>query len=367
MSKNGIALILTLILTGAILFLSGCDSPVPIPGTTDVYIGGLYADVSEYLPCYWKNEVFNYLPTLGFVTGNVKSIYVSGPDIYCAGSVQAGIGASFPAKPCLWINNGKLVPLKALDDTKNGYAQSVVVSNGNIYIAGYCKNSFDHDLPCVWQSILTNQDPMILSIPDTATDGYVQAVQVTNGNVYVAGYTKNSGSGLKTPCIWEIGAGRSDFTGLSSTKNSTADCLYIYDDNRFIGGTSVNNSNVGMPGYWKNEVWQTPTLPVVEDTYGGDITAISADAKNVYAAGDCFSSKGWVPSVWINGTRTNLDKGLYLTGRVSGLYVSDGDVYICGYLDLAGQPCYWKNGARTMLPVPNFATAYPYTIFAVRH
>jgi hypothetical protein len=360
MLKKVLLIILAISVIGMNLLLGGCGSTKP-GVTKDVYLGGL--DISTHQPCYWKNEVFHSLPIPGFYTGYIMSSYVTGSDVYFAGFLQTLAQPGSLKKACLWIN-GALTVLNGLATNEDSFAYSVLVSDGNIHVAGYCQNSSDMNIPCIWQD-LTTKNPTPLSIPTDAMGGNAKSVQVSDGQVYVAGYIQNYDT-RHTPCIWQIGAGRTDFIGYNSTEDSTATCLYIYDGDRYIGGTSGNDSGVMMPGYWKNEVWQTPTLPIIDDSLGGAISGIFVDANNVYAVGLC---SGMFPCYWINGTLTSLDIGSYGMGVANGIYVSDGNVYISGgtfNLGMIGQPCYWKNGVRRGLPVPDNDTAVAYTIFVAQ-
>jgi hypothetical protein len=365
MKEKSVIVFLIVILIGVVVFLGGCNPASP-GSNTDVYIGGAFYTTAGSLPCYWKNEGLFYLPVPDYLQaqGLVNSIDISGIDIYMAGWVTNGQGASYPTIPAVWIN-GNLIVLNVLDNTKNAEARSVAVNNGNVTVAGYCRNSSDIDVPCIWQDMNT-KNPTTLPIPVTATYGYAQSAKVSNGIVYVAGYTQQSGPGLRTPCLWQIGSGRTDFTGYDVGKDSYINSLFILGTTRYLGGVSKNGSDVSMPGYWKDEVWQTPTLPVVNDTLGGTVFAIFADASNVYAAG--FVNTGqYIPSYWLNGTQTSMDMGTHVFGVAQAIYVSGADVYIAGYLDLASLPCYWKSGTLHMLMTSKNLVSKTNAIYVVQH
>ena len=90
-----------------------------------MYVAGQTTNNNYVQPCYWKNGVINILPSqnLSVYTGDSKanSIFISGPDIYVAGTVSNNA--------VYWIN-GNFNKLNGI------YANSIYVNNKDVYVGG---------------------------------------------------------------------------------------------------------------------------------------------------------------------------------------------------------------------------------------
>jgi hypothetical protein len=74
----------------------------------------------------------------------------------------------------------------------------------------------------------------------------------------------------------------------------------------------------------------------------------------VYIAGYDYDGSTRTPCYWRNGARYMLPVTAGSDGYTLALTVSGSDVYIAGRerdADYNHTPCYWLNGARYMLPV----------------
>ena len=96
----------------------------------------------------------------------------------------------------------------------------------------------------------------------------------------------------------------------------------------------------------------------------------------VYVAGQ-YDGYRWIGCYWKNGERTDFNPdGNGMTAMVTGMSVSNGNVYVSGYYhtneNWVDVPCYWKNGVKTDLPcesdnpptTPHYRVSYAMDIFA---
>jgi hypothetical protein len=213
------------------------------------------------------------------------SIFVDGNDVYAAG-IDRGVAK-------YWKNG---VPVDLTDGVNYGEAWSIVVSEGDVYVAG-------------WQYKTTQIDP---------THFYTAPV---------AKYWKN---GVPTELSDPLAFGIAHSIFLSGT------AIYV------AGNTCQENEPPGcdLVTYWKNG---TPVvLPGQKPTAGSSIFVSGAD---VYVAGDYFTGGGSaVADLWKDGTLTQLTTGSSAANQV---IVSGSDVYVAGAStngqgqEVAG---YWKNG-----------------------
>lgn len=98
----------------------------------DIYIGGVSADNRAV---YWKNGVATYLQSSisGSYVTNVRSIFVSGNDVYTTGNLIVPMDGGVNA-PAYW-KNGVEIDLP-LNGAKYGNPASIFVSGSDVYVAG---------------------------------------------------------------------------------------------------------------------------------------------------------------------------------------------------------------------------------------
>jgi hypothetical protein len=120
----------------------------------------------------------------------------------------------------------------------------------------------------------------------------------------------------------------------------------------YIAGTYRDETGFGSQAcYWVNGVRY-------ELEGDGRATDIAVSGDDVYVAGYASIGGNWQACYWKNGTRTDLSNGGY--SSASDIYVSGNDVYVSGYWDDelgigAPNACYWLNGIRHMLSLPENA------------
>jgi len=186
--------------------------------------------------------------------------------------------------------------------------------------------------------------------------------------VYDDGYTK-------TPCYWKNGA-RTDLPIPAGTDSAWNFFLAVSPNGdvhitgAYVSGSYRNDDYTSTRCYWKNGVRTDLPAPDGTESGAGDIAI--APNGDVYIAGaygsgsyrnDDYTSTA---CYWKNGIRADLPVP---DGTESSAYfiaiASNGDVCILGsYRDETdtSTDCYWKNGVRTDLPVPAGAESSAYFI-----
>ena len=320
-------------LTPALTILSGlallgsCKKPPEAPPGTDLHGPTVYvlgAD-SNHNFIYWKNGVAAKMPAT--ITG--AGGFVSGNNIYAAGSTNFYIGPDQPGTAEYW-NNGAVTALPAA--TSYAFGDYIFASGGDVYVAG------------------ETYHPMQLTVPYTTPT----APYPTAG--YVATYWKN-GVAATLPSL-----------GIDGQAGGFAITSYAdYVSGIFISGGDVyisGGSNISQQGvdssyrfarYWKNGVAtelvnglvnNTPTHNSYPNTAG-----IYVAGSDVYVAGVELVSNPQITNrltlsalYWKNGVATYLTTLAQSTAAASSIFVSGSDVYVAGYETLNNYTyaTYWK-------------------------
>ena len=255
----------------------------------------------------------------------------SGKPIVLVAGYSGANGTSHVAK--YWVD-GQETALS--NGTNDAYANSIVVSGSDIYIAG------TDAVPVYWQNNTETK------LPINSTYGAANAVCVSGNHVYIAGNDSTKA------VIWKDGTGTVLDNVTDSGSLGTSVC--VSGNDVFIGGTRGYNAV-----YWKNgnivclTGYSVPTQHV-------RVTGISVLHGNPYLVGYVFFAASPFPSMnyWANGVATDLNTGYDLSsphnsyGQVSGVFVSGRDIYIAGMVETTNQminnAVYWKNGVETVLP-----------------
>ena len=178
-------------------------------GATSVYVSGNDVYVSGNVDgkaVFWKNGEIQYLTT-GTNSGTT-SIHVSGSDVYIVGSEDMNINTFSNSIAKLWKNG----TAQNLTDKTNftGWANSVFVSAGNVYVAGNDRGSifsgnfdgFKNSSATLWkngvvQYHLTNGTNWELA----------SSVFVSGNDVYVAGEDNGNAKLWKNRTAQNLGNG----------------------------------------------------------------------------------------------------------------------------------------------------------------
>jgi hypothetical protein len=163
---------------------------------SDVYVAGTSYNADNIaLATYWKNGKAFYLSD-GSKDEYANSIFVSGSDVYVAGqendlySVLFNNGKTVAASK-YWKNG---VPYNLSDGTRYATANSITVSGSDVYVAGW-ENNVEITSPAL-ANVFSVAKYWKNGIPVNLTDGTSNAkansIIVSGGDIYVAGYENNN-------------------------------------------------------------------------------------------------------------------------------------------------------------------------------
>jgi len=170
-----------------------------------------------------------------------------------------------------------------------------------------------------------------------------KAINVSNKNVYVAGYEY---VGKMVAKVWKNGVA----TTLSSdaTFGTTVSDMEVVGDDLYVIGEAMYSNNASVPNVgmiWKNG---QPTKLTDGKSYIG-LSKVFVSGTDVYVGGIEFNSaQVAVAKIWKNGTPTTLSDGKYQT-YVYGLLVDGKDVYATLEENIGANKTgkIWKNGVTT--------------------
>jgi len=284
--------------------------------TEDVYIAGEdYNNTAYYnVAAIWKN---NSVQILSDTCSSAASVYVSGSDVYVAGTVDTIVNA----RATLWKNNTP----QTLSGGARSFARSVYVSGSDVYVAGEVSEGGVGSLSfraTVWK----NGERQTLS----STSSYAYSVFVSGSDVYVAGYTNEPRATL-----WKNGVAQT-----LSTVDSAAFSVYVYGSDVYVSGVvgDVENIQEQKATLWKNGIAQT-----LNDRYS-IAYSVYVNGTDVYVAGgsrnDSYENLLFT-SLWKNGVVQNLTSPV--SDAAASFFLSGADEYV------AGGSRYWKNGTRQNL------------------
>lgn len=321
----------------ALLFAcAGNGHPQPAP-PPDVHVAGYVFNGTANVAMYWKNGIPVAL-TDGTKDAKAMSVVVSGGDVYVAGgwSSDKNVGVAG-----YWKNG---VPVPMTDGTKSAFAESIVVVGSDVYVAGYeSDGSVGWDIVTYWK----NGVAVPLSGP---TRGEACSISVSGKDVYVAGWTfetvevspnhYNTGPVAK---VWKNGLSTWLTDGI--TKMSVAESLVVSGEDVYLAGYTGPWGQGSFPYtacYWKNGA----AMPLTDGTFGAKAFSIALSAGTVYAAGFTTAGGGDMATVWKDGTPARWTTG-NSTALILAMAVSGPDVHAVGYV--GNTATYWHNGTAMAL------------------
>lgn len=254
---------------------------------SDVYVVGYELSPNgQYLRGgYWKNGKQTVLSKAGL---SPESIFLSGQDVYVAGSEVGPVGNNL----LKYWKNGHAVSLTdgMTSDINGGY---IVVNGKDVYVAASEWSGVGYAAK-VWKNGIST------SLTDGSVTAFVKGLVISGTDVYVVGHEESAAGG----------------------------------QTHFVAK------------YWKNgEVVQLAADPTV-DSFGMDLKVFNGD---VYACGYESINGKLVAVYWKNGVRTILTQSDFSFAR--SIFVSNSGVYTCGAELVGGNiyATYWVNGTSVHL------------------
>jgi hypothetical protein len=298
-------------------------------------VAGYVATDQANVAMYWKDGVATPLSD-GTRDAKALSVVVSNGDVYVAG----GETNDSQVDVATYWKNG--VPVALTDGTRQAMAEAITLSGGDVYVAGYQTDRIrGWDVVTYWK----NGEAMPLG---SAPSGEARAIAVSGNDVYVAGWTLETsevtpGNYVTAPMakVWKNG----EATWLSdgTTTTSVAEAMVVDGQDVYIAGYSAPNG-VDAPytaQYWKNG----KAIPLTDGSSGAKAFSIALEKGAVYVGGFSTHKAVDTATIWKDGRpflATNGSASLIL-----GLAVLEQNVFAVGVDD--GVVKYWHNGIATAL------------------
>ncbi|HLK29661.1 MAG TPA: IPT/TIG domain-containing protein [Puia sp.] len=260
----------------------------------DVYIAG--ADGNTGGPAYWKNGTAVDLPmTAGHNGGRARSVFVDGTDVYVAGWDFVNGANSLPR---CWKNGVAMnVSLSSGNISAGlpvviGIIYKVVVSNGDVYLAGSQSPFSGNQVATYWK----NGTPTPLTNGTNVSEAY--DLFVSGSDLYV---TANDGVSSK---YWKNGV---------ATVLNTPGSFSAYPTGIYVSGTDVYVSGYyrDVAKYWKNGTMVDLTTTANNPISNESATGVTGLGSDIYICGN-YLSKG--DGYWKNGTFTSLSGASIVNG-----------------------------------------------------
>jgi hypothetical protein len=196
----------------------------------NVYIVGSN-EGSEYAT-YWKNgEAITYTDV---VKGSAYGIFLSGNDVYLAGS--ASIGGKRVAS---YWKNGTRVTLGKDKDTSYGLA--IAVKDNDVYVVGHTGLNLTENgyYATYWKNGVE------VSLTNHSEDYSVAVdVAISGSDVYIVGYVKKGNT--KEAKIWKNGEANTLLSGNSVSS------IFAHEGDIYVAGSGGGSFDGGRAMYWKN-------------------------------------------------------------------------------------------------------------------
>ena len=310
-----------------------------------VYAGGRI-DVTNPDAGYWLNGTFVHLASPTGTTAEVTALTVSGNKVIAAANWLSA-GQQIPTG--YWLD-GNWIDLALPSGSTWGLVRSLAVSGNDLYLSGTLVpgGSAGYWLNGGWNG---------LPVPPGSDFGDVFSLAVSGADVYAAGYSGTS-SGSAAPGYWVNGT----WTALPvppGAANGIVFSIVVSASDVYAAGFANQTTGwVGNPGYWLNGNWVGLALPSGQTE--GAVISLVVSGTDVYAAGYTENANARIPGYWVNGTWVGLTVPFGLDGgAVLSLVLSGGKVYAGGYSsgeDSIGTfrsvPGYWVDGQWIALPIP---------------
>ncbi len=248
-----------------------------------------------------------------------------------------------PTSPRYWIN-GEINSLEQPDP--NNVATSIAVSNGDVYVGGYCEMSINNSngyVAAYWKNGIRT------TLEDQGHESWIYCTEADeDGNIYFGGrlgdytaYWKNGETGVE----W-------------STPGEVLDAA-AFGNRVFFGGYREMNY-VNVATLW--EAGNGRAISLLSNPYGqqygASVNAVGVDSQGIiYAGGYCYGDSpfyGKIAGYWKNGEWIELKKSgdnVYnMSAEVTDICISGSDIYMSGWWynynpeSPVSEPGYWKNG-----------------------
>jgi hypothetical protein len=300
---------------------------------SDVYVAGSTVvgnDVSrKMMATYWENgQAVRLGNSFGRYAG-ANSIFVFGTDVYVAGEKDS--------KPAYW-KNGRAV---RLSNNISGWFtdNSIFVTDSDIYVAGseVVGGGYDYEVVATYW-----KNGEVFHLSSNVETG-ANSIYVIGSDVYVAGYEKMD----ENYRDWRATYWKNGQAVHLSNSFSAANSIFIVVSDVYIAGYEGGSENYEdmRAIYWKNG----QAVRLSNSTSAAN--SIFVTGSDVYIAGVERVSENYEDrraTYWKNGQAVRLSNN---PSEANSIFVTDSGVYVAGYEE-AGEKwiaTYWKNGQAVRL------------------
>jgi hypothetical protein len=375
----------------------------PVNAETFIAGGAGHNDGCNDVAVLWRDGEPMRLESLS-PSAFARSVFVDGDDVYVVGerlNPEYILENGWPLHDAVLWKNGEETVLDAPFGCSS-WAPSVFVSGGDVYVAGYYERYWiSYPIAVIWKNgVMTPlTDPSIV-IDD---DGYAQwfiwskafSVAVSNGNVYVAGFSYGPGApGGTTAILATVWKNGEILYAVGDCGYHTPFKLFVKGDDVYLASTDNDPRKPQDYGTWPGSVPTVWKNGVATHLGPGNISRADFrqyrmyyvpssvfvdDDDNVYVTSlrESYNDEHDVVHrsiLWVNGEETIMDEMTWLFGveepflvyeskSVASVCVLDGDAYVVGYNKTnATGPLHhaalWVNGEAHSLPSVG---GYPYS------
>ena len=331
--------LLSAILIGVMLTLNSCikDLPPIFKGGHShsekpvVLVAGYESNGTHNVAKYWVDGHDIKLSD-GTRDASANSMVVSNNDVYIAGSDSGAV---------YWKNNNEI-------RLSGDNATSIFVSGNDVYIAG------THDSKAVYWKDGTEVALENANLYGDFNNAAANSIFVSGKDVYAAGYEGPNAVYWKNATEIYLTTTTTEVAGFVHTYSIFVKGSDVY----IVGYSNFAGSVFPQVWFWKNEV----LLPVSSVTTNGQGNAVLVSGNDLYVAGMEVSDPPaylQTAAYWKNGNVVLLP-GSGLPAFAKSIFVSGNDVYLAGYEDIAYQmshAVYWKDGVENKLTDGTHAAA----------
>ena len=285
----------------------------------DTYVAGYVNDNNANLiPVYLKNNILTSLSLpSGAISGEGKSIFVDGADVYVAGHVNMGT-----YRRAIYWKNGAPIPLT--NHTNYSDARGIAVLNGDVYVVGHSN----------YRAAYWKNEVEVVLLPNNssgATD-----IMTANGDVYISGYGYPDGQSTSIAYYWKNDVVVELTDGSIST---TATSIEVIGADVYVAGDEYPAGAPVVGKYWVNGAVNSLTATNAR-TY-----AIGVSGSDIYVSGVDYSTNYSTTQAgyWLNGTPVSLENASDV--HAYDLVVRDGSVYVAGTNESSNSMVIYKDQA----------------------
>jgi hypothetical protein len=325
-----------------------------------IQVGKAYSATSSFVLQYFEGKLYYGGTTMN---GSDTETFIQRLDTHKQVSFFskpvaffAAIALAFGLLSYVACGNGKEL------DYHQSYAASVFVSNGDVYVAGYSGCFPGPVCATLWKNGAIDYQL------NARTTAFV-SIFVAGSDIYLCGYEG------KSPALWKNGVRQS--LGSLDTLDYDAcflKSIFVSRENVYMAGQLLHKRDQrddGNGNYILNStaiLWKNgEILTLTNDGHHADANSVYVSGEDVYVAG----KDGGDAVLWKNGELQHLDLIFGgISGSANSIFVYNGDVYVAGRETFQLLPrnlwdiaTLWKNGKMQDLAVERLAGANSVFVF----